>query len=150
MSASTMDSNLERAEAVASPSSSAALRARRSAAPLAIALFIEAALALAFAVALADVAAGMSEDAAIGIRLAAGLSFVVAIVSWALGRRGALRLRRGSYTAAALLQVGVTIGVSSLGLAVSEPILFALLLPAPLLTMLALSLTSVREALGQL
>jgi hypothetical protein len=45
--------------------------------------------------------------------------------------------------------VAVTLGIASLGLAVSEPILFAMLLPAPLLTMLALSLSTVREALGQ-
>lgn len=91
----------------------------------------------------------MAEADAVGLRMVAGGSLIVAIVAWALGRRGALRMRHASYTAAALLQVAVTIGISLLGLAASEPVLFAILLPAPILTFIALCMASVREALGQ-
>jgi hypothetical protein len=143
MTAPALDLALARRDAVAAPAP------RASAVPLAVALFIESAVALAFAVALAGVAAPMDEQAAVGIRMAAGLSMVAAIMAWALGRRGVLRGRNGSYTAVALLQVALTAGIAAMGLAVAEPLLLAMLLPAPLLTMLALSLSSVREALGQ-
>jgi hypothetical protein len=122
---------------------------RASARPLAAALFIEAATALAFTVAISTLAGSMNEAAAVGLRMAAGGSFVVAILAWALGRRGVLRRRPGSYTAAALLQVAITLGISVLGFAASDPTLLAILLPAPLLTFGALCLGSVREALGQ-
>jgi hypothetical protein len=122
---------------------------RHAARPLAAALFAEAAVGLAFAVAVASVAGSMAEADAVGLRMVAGGSLIVAIVAWALGRRGALRMRPASYTAAALLQVAVTVGISLLGLAASEPFLFAILLPAPILTFMALCMGSVREALGQ-
>jgi hypothetical protein len=122
---------------------------RRAARPLAAALFIEAALALAFAVALSALAGSMAEADAVGLRMVAGGSLVVAIIAWALARRGVMRQRAGSYTAAALLQVVVTLGISMLGLAAADPTLFAILLPAPMLTFGALCLGSVREALGQ-
>jgi hypothetical protein len=127
----------------------AAGASRRAARPLAAALFAEAALALAFAVALSSVAGSMAETDAVGLRMVAGGSLIVAIGAWALARRGALRQRHGSYTAAALLQVAVTVGISLLGLATATPVLFAILLPAPMLTFAALCLASVREALGQ-
>ena len=91
----------------------------------------------------------MAESDAVGLRMVSGGSLIVAILAWAFARRGALRRRPGSYTAAALLQVVVTVGIALLGLATSEPILFAILLPAPMLTFGALCLASVREALGQ-
>jgi hypothetical protein len=122
---------------------------RRAAQPLAAALFVEAGIALAFAVALSTLAGSMSEADAVGLRMAAGGSLVVAIVAWSLTRRGAVRRRAGSYTAAALLQVVVTLGIALLGLEATDPTLFAILLPAPMLTFGALCLGSVREALGQ-
>jgi hypothetical protein len=122
---------------------------RRAALPLAAALFAEAAMALAFAVGLSTLAGSMSEAEAVGLRMVAGGSLVVAIVAWALARRGVVRRRTGSYTAAALLQVVVTIGISLIGLAADDPTLFAILLPAPMLSFGALCLGSVREALGQ-
>jgi hypothetical protein len=122
---------------------------RHAARPLAAALFVEAAIALAFAVAVASVAGSMAEADAVGLRMVAGSSLIIAIVAWALGRRGAFRMRPASYTAAALLQVAVTVGISLLGLAVDEPVMFAILLPAPILTFAALCMASVREALGQ-
>jgi hypothetical protein len=133
--------DLAAADAVGAP--------RHAARPLAAALFVEAAIALAFAVAVASVAGSMSEVDAVGLRMVGGSSVIVAIVAWALGRRGALRVRPGSYTAAALLQVAVTVGISLLGLAANGPVLFAILLPAPILTFAALCMVSVREALGQ-
>jgi hypothetical protein len=122
---------------------------RRAAWPLAAALFTEAVMALAFAVAVSGLAGSMSETEAVGLRMVAGGSLVVAIVAWALARRGVVRHRVGSYTAAALLQVVVTVGISLLGLAADDPTVFAILLPAPMLTFGALCLGSVREALGQ-
>lgn len=122
---------------------------RLAARPLAAALFVEAAIALAFAVALSTFAASMSEAEAVGLRMVAGGSLVVAIFAWSLARRGIVRRRAGSYTAAALLQVAVTVGISLLGLAAHDPTLFAILLPAPLLTFGALCMGPVREALGQ-
>jgi hypothetical protein len=122
---------------------------RRAARPLAAALFAEAGIALAFAVALSTLAGSMSEAEAVGLRMVAGGSLVVTIVAWSLARRGVLRRRAGSYTAAALLQVAVTLGIAPLGLAATDPTLLAILLPAPMLTFGALCLGSVREALGQ-
>ena len=122
---------------------------RRAAWPLAAALFAEAAIALAFTVAVSTLAGSMSETEAVGLRMVAGGSLVVGIMAWSLARRGVVLRRSGSYTAAALLQVAVTVGISLLGLAAADPTLFAILLPAPMLTFGALCLGSVREALGQ-
>lgn len=106
-------------------------------------------MALAFTIALGSLAGSMAETDAIGLRMVAGGSFLVAIIAWALARRGVLMARAGSYTAAALLQVAVTVGVALIGIAAADPTLFAILLPAPFLAMLALCLPSVREALDQ-
>jgi hypothetical protein len=127
----------------------AARAPRHAARPLAAALFLEAAMALAFTVAVASLAGSMAEADAIGLRMVAGASLVVAIFAWSLARRGAMMNRAGSYTAAALLQVAVSVGIALIGLAAAEPTLFAILLPAPIVTMLALCLPSVREALDQ-
>lgn len=136
-------------ESHAAAAAVAARAPRHAARPLAAALFVEAAVALAFTVSLASLAGTMAEANAIGLRMAAGGSLVVAIIAWALARRGVLKGRNSSYTAAALLQVVVTLGIALTGIGAADPTLFAILLPAPFLAMLALCLPSVRGALGQ-
>lgn len=128
---------------------SAAARPRPSAAWLAAALFVESAVGLVVAVALGSVAGSMAEADAVGIRLVAGVSLVVAITAWALGRRGVVRGRAGSYGASALLQVAALVGIGAVAFISGQALAIAVLTPAPLLVLVALNMRGVREALGQ-
>lgn len=117
-------------------------------APLTWALRLEAAGALAVAVAVSGAAAGHPDGQVTTIRLVAGGAMLLAIFAFSLGRHVRMR-RRWSYNASGLLQVAATFGVVGAGLLTGSVGFVLALLAAPAIVMLAMCHAGVRDALGQ-
>lgn len=113
---------------------------------VAVMLAIESATALAAAVAISGVAQGAAGET--GLRFLAGAAIVAAVGAY-VAARAVLRERAWSYATAAVLQIGVALGVSALAQATGWHAVHLGAVGIAAAIMLGLSLPSVRTTLGQ-